>query len=329
MNDIASASIESDHDGSAGYLVEQVLSSIDINLLVPLEALLATRNVSSAAHRIGQTQPAASRALARLRDILGDELLVRGASGFRLTARGEHLAEILPRAMANLRSVLSERESRATTRLTICTSLMPALLPFLLRLDGDGTKLPKVITHRSPSEGLANLRSRAADYMIGVSIDTGDEINKKIILTEDFVTLVAPQHCALNAPASPNQAFFSLTHIDVVHDGVELFPNPRRALLELASVRVEFCKCADITEAALMASEGAFALTVPRSVAGWLTKSIRLAPLSPPISIPEQEIILCHLAAVPIRAENSFVQQIGTMVRTAIAKSACSIHAFA
>lgn len=57
------------------------LSSIDLNLLVVLDALLAERHVTRAARRVGLSQPAMSNALARLRLALDDPLLVRGAGG--------------------------------------------------------------------------------------------------------------------------------------------------------------------------------------------------------------------------------------------------------
>ena len=53
------------------------LNGIDLNLLPPLEALLRLRNVTEAASAVGLSQPAMSRTLARLRDLLGDPLLVR------------------------------------------------------------------------------------------------------------------------------------------------------------------------------------------------------------------------------------------------------------
>ena len=57
------------------------LARIDLNLVVALDALLSERHVTRAATRLGLTQSAASHALGRLRELLGDPLLVRGAGG--------------------------------------------------------------------------------------------------------------------------------------------------------------------------------------------------------------------------------------------------------
>ena len=68
------------------------LNSLDMNLLVALDALLREANVSRAAMRIGLSQPAASHALQRLRDLIGDPLLVRTGAHMELTPRAQACA---------------------------------------------------------------------------------------------------------------------------------------------------------------------------------------------------------------------------------------------
>ena len=68
------------------------LASIDLNLLVALDALLEERHVTRAARRIGRTQSATSHSLARLREILGDPLLVRSGAVLVPTPRAIELA---------------------------------------------------------------------------------------------------------------------------------------------------------------------------------------------------------------------------------------------
>src|ERR1700726_4246289 len=50
------------------YIHPMNLNSLDLNLLVALDALLSEANVSRAAMRIGLSQPALTHALQRLRD---------------------------------------------------------------------------------------------------------------------------------------------------------------------------------------------------------------------------------------------------------------------
>jgi DNA-binding transcriptional LysR family regulator len=86
---------------------EMHLSSVDLNLLVVLDALLAERNVTRAASRVGISQSAASHALARLRALTGDELLVRGRDGMVPTLRAEELALPLREALAAISRALA------------------------------------------------------------------------------------------------------------------------------------------------------------------------------------------------------------------------------
>ena len=65
------------------------LAGIDLNLMTSLDALLEERNVTRAARRLGLTQPAVSHSLRRLRDLLGDELLVDTAGSSPPRARSQ------------------------------------------------------------------------------------------------------------------------------------------------------------------------------------------------------------------------------------------------
>ncbi len=75
------------------------LAAIDLNLLVPLLALLEERSVTRAAARVGMTQPAMSHALRRMRRLLGDELLLRQGASMALTPRGIELVAPLRRTL--------------------------------------------------------------------------------------------------------------------------------------------------------------------------------------------------------------------------------------
>jgi len=81
------------------------IAGLDLNLVPALEALLRRKNVTRAAADAGLSQPAMSRALARLRDIFGDELLVRTRQGYVLTPRAEAIVPALAAAVRDLRQV--------------------------------------------------------------------------------------------------------------------------------------------------------------------------------------------------------------------------------
>ena len=63
----------------------------DLNLLTALQTLIEEKSISRAAARSFLSQPAMSRMLDRLQDMLGDELLVRTSKGYEPTLRAQHL----------------------------------------------------------------------------------------------------------------------------------------------------------------------------------------------------------------------------------------------
>jgi LysR family transcriptional regulator, nod-box dependent transcriptional activator len=67
------------------------LASVDLNLLVLLDALVDEVSVTRAAERVGLSQPAMSHALRRIRKLFDDEILVRHGARSALTPRAERL----------------------------------------------------------------------------------------------------------------------------------------------------------------------------------------------------------------------------------------------
>src|SRR5712671_5373287 len=118
------------------------LTSLDLNLLVALDALLREANVSRAAMRIGLSQPAASHALQRLRDLVGDPLLVRNGARMELTPRAQALRTPLAQALDQVRSLFipddfdaarSERQFRLMMPDLAVELLMPPLMAVITK----------------------------------------------------------------------------------------------------------------------------------------------------------------------------------------------------
>ena len=75
----------------------------------------AAAHVGRAARRIGRSQPAVSHALMRLRELLGDPLLVRTGSRMELTPRALALKESLPETLERVRGLLATESFQAAT----------------------------------------------------------------------------------------------------------------------------------------------------------------------------------------------------------------------
>src|SRR6202030_3248254 len=114
------------------YIQHMNLAALDLNLLVALDALLLEASVSRAAMRIGLSQPAASHALQRLRDIFGDPLLVRVGARMELTPRAQALRSPLAQALDQVRGLFVSDSFDATSSERRFRLMMPDLAVELL-----------------------------------------------------------------------------------------------------------------------------------------------------------------------------------------------------
>ena len=120
------------------------LSTLDLNLLVTLDALLDLRNVTETARRFGITQSAMSHRLARIRELFDDPLLVTAGDELVLTSKAQALQTPLRRALQHLgHAVLAEEEfdPKTAERAFVLAAadlaevtLLPSLLAHLSRV---------------------------------------------------------------------------------------------------------------------------------------------------------------------------------------------------
>jgi DNA-binding transcriptional LysR family regulator len=102
------------------------LASLDLNLLVPLDALLVERSVTRAAQRLGLSQPALSASLSRLRRHFDDQLLARNGNRYELTPLALQIRPLVTMALADVEQ-LFERPvgfdpATSTREFTLITS---------------------------------------------------------------------------------------------------------------------------------------------------------------------------------------------------------------
>jgi LysR family nod box-dependent transcriptional activator len=90
--------------------VPQGLRTVDLNLLVDFDALLATRSVTAAGRRLNLSQSAMSGSLARLRKLFDDPLLVRNGRTLIPTARAEALAGPVREILRQVAGVIASSE---------------------------------------------------------------------------------------------------------------------------------------------------------------------------------------------------------------------------
>ena len=132
--------------GTGDNDVSTKLSNLDLNLLMPLDALLRERSVSRAAARLGKSQPTLSTALSRLRRQFRDDLLVRSRTGYELTPFALQLRARLEIAVPALQRLYTSEPTfdPATSKQTfhlVGSDYMMALL---------GKPLARLLAERAP-----------------------------------------------------------------------------------------------------------------------------------------------------------------------------------
>jgi len=107
--------------------------TLDLNLLRVFDEVMAERNLTRAARNLAITQPAASNALRRLRETLGDELVTRAGYGVVPTPFALSIWPSVREALANLRAAIAPVHFDAsTTRDTFVLAMADATAAILI-----------------------------------------------------------------------------------------------------------------------------------------------------------------------------------------------------
>lgn len=176
------------------------LRSIDLNLLVALDALLTERHVTKAADRVGLSQPAMSNALNRLRAMFEDELLVRTTSGMKPTPRATELAEPLRQVLRQVERVMASDAGFDPTRtertFTIRMSdiLACLLLPRLAAARPPDARISYNTIHLPPSLTIDALERDEVDVAVSMGLEHSASIRSETLLRDRMVCLMRSGH---------------------------------------------------------------------------------------------------------------------------------------
>ncbi len=199
------------------------LRNIDLNLLVVLDALLEVRNVTRAGARLGLSQPATSRALARLRALFGDALLVEGAGGYILSTRAEALRPHLRATLSQINGLLQPAEfnpatATGTIRLAMPDMLAAALLPGVLARLAEAAPTMALDVISPGAAPFRLLEEDQADVVIGLIDEAPAAIRRRSLSDERMVTLMRRDHPAARFGLTLER-FLALEHIVVAITG--------------------------------------------------------------------------------------------------------------
>src|SRR4029453_5598227 len=125
--------------------------TLDLNLLRVFDQVMAEQNLPRAAGRLAMTQPAVSNALRRLREALGDELVIRTAFGVKPTPKAEALWPEVRAALDRLREAIEPgafdpRVQEVNFRIAMADATA-------------GKLMPPLIAHIEMTQALTHLRT--------------------------------------------------------------------------------------------------------------------------------------------------------------------------
>ena len=212
------------------------LRTFDLNLLKVFDEVMSERSLTRAAHRLALTQPAVSNALRRLREALGDELLVRKGRGLEPTARGLELWPLVREVLRTLQMSLAPADFDPATAdnafvLTMADATAAELMPGLVSVlenEAPGVTLRVVpLTTRDPRRLLDD---GEADLAIGhfpavladltAKAQSGDNVSflHHRLFAGDYVCVMRQDHPLAGAPLTLDR-FCSARHMLVSFSG--------------------------------------------------------------------------------------------------------------
>jgi DNA-binding transcriptional LysR family regulator len=175
-------------------------ASFDLNLLRVLDALLRDGSTTRAGQRIGQSQPAVSAALGRLRAALGDPLFVRQGQGLVATDFARALAlplrEVLQRAEALLSPAgFDPAAVEASFRLAGSDAFTELIMPALMRrLGAEAPGIALRYADDITAETLERMRDGGPDLALLPMLDFPDWLDRRRAFGSAFCMVARQGH---------------------------------------------------------------------------------------------------------------------------------------
>jgi DNA-binding transcriptional LysR family regulator len=274
------------------------LSSIDLNLLVALDALISEAHVGRAARKIGLSQPAASHALNRLREVFADPLLVRVGSRMELTPRATGLRESLSEALQRVQTILvadSFEPGRSSRRFSVMMPdhLAHLVVPALVKRvhsAAPGVRLV-VLPWQSPAS-MSFERFRSVDLLISCSTNEIAGFQRETLFTDTEVTVVRKGHPSASRMKNL-KTFLDSRHVAVVGRGLTEDPVDTW-LRQEGFARQIVLRVPSYLQALQVVAQADLVAFVPKRLAQSLARPLSLAVLPPPIDPGEYQEYLFH-----------------------------------
>ncbi len=263
------------------------IRNFDVNTLVALEVLLREKHISRAASILGMSQPAMSRALARLRMLLDDELLVSSGRGLDLTPRAKALIDPLHDVLSSIEQLVHVPEFNpanvsAEIRLAMLDMEMLLYVPRLVarvRKEAPGLKI-RIL--QMIGGDFSVLDNNIADYVMTALDSSGARYHRRRLFSDHHVTVCRPSLARrMNNKLDINN-FVELDHGLVSPEGrgeglvdraLKQLGLERKVVLHIPHFLLvpHVCKTSDIL------------FTIPSKIASQVNNTPKVAIMKPPL----------------------------------------------
>lgn len=198
----------------------------DLRLLETFQVLMAERSVSRAAARMNLSQPAMSHALARLRALFDDPLLIKRSGLMVPSQRGldlqQEVADLLARAqrLVAAPSAFSPRTAKLHFKI-MSPEFAGALIapPLLARLAQDAPGIVLTFQAADPTRALEYLEAGEFDCRLGWWPAPAPGLKHKILFSDRIVAIVRKDHAYDRAGLTKEQ-YLDARHVRVQPPGL-------------------------------------------------------------------------------------------------------------
>ena len=177
------------------------LRSIDLNLLVFFDALMAERHVTRAANKVSISQSAMSNALSRLRHVFKDDLFIRTSKGMEPTLRalelGQSIGQILQQTSRLMSSdihfdpLISNRSYSIRMSDLIGALVLPVLVT---NLSSSAPNISLDVLHISPEKTVELLESDQLDIALSTDLEHNNSIRSQALISDRMVCILRKGH---------------------------------------------------------------------------------------------------------------------------------------
>ncbi|RZL01643.1 MAG: LysR family transcriptional regulator [Rubrivivax sp.] len=267
-------------------------SRLDLNLFRVMDAVFEQGGISGAARHLHLSQPAVSHALARLRRLWGDPLFVRQGNHMVPTELTRRVIGEVQAHLRGLQSVMAQAETfdpallNMTVRLGMRDVLEAITLPPLMARLAEVAPGVKVASVRVPRDALAQaLTLGEVDLVIDRQRRVDGRIKGERLADESLAVVMRRDHPLAARPMAVD-AYFAGRHVMVSVQPDQ--PDPLQSVWAALGQgeRDVFLRCQHYFSAANVVLHSDALLTLPRTYAEELARSLPLVVRELPLPVP-------------------------------------------